>query len=469
MKLTKEQIARLQRVGHGKPVSRRDFLSQGLIGAAAVSMAPALMSAIPFRAFADANCSTGTVTNDFIPFLVFDMVGGAALPANFLVGGKNGSDDLLPSYNRLGWDPVKTGVDKRFGLPAPAGNVGKIFQGMITAMSAEAQALTKLGGICHEAQSDTSSNTTSCLIDVTTAGFRGTTFSTGLGMVASNSGGNTGVPKVDVQIKPVNVTSVTDLMEAAGYASMPGTPTKEGLTAMASANIDLNMSQAGAYMNYERGKELNELVECGYKKNYDLLISGSDLDPRLNPTFQQVFNINAQTAPASKEAITSTVIMNTINKTSGPGCVILGGCDYHDGTSTTGDAKDLEMGTLIGRSIEAAHRLKKPLFFQLVTDGGCSNSVGTRLWQSDDNGKCMTVMGFYNPNKKVESRRTQLGHFAPGQSADRDTFLGRNTTLVSYAVLANYLMACGKIDLFEKMVPNTVFPKAMIDEVMMFA
>src|SRR5690349_4489803 len=111
---------------HPAPVTRRDFLAKGTIASSAMVFMP--------KAFADAltfdTCDqSGSVKA--MPFLVFDMAGGAALPGNFLVGKEGGPEDLLASYDQLGWNPKAAGAyDKRFGLPMPAGQLSGIFRGI---------------------------------------------------------------------------------------------------------------------------------------------------------------------------------------------------------------------------------------------------------------------------------------------------------------------------------------------------
>src|SRR4051812_27739114 len=88
-----------------------------------------------------------------VPFLVFDLAGGAGLPANFLVGKKAGPYDLLSSYNQLGWSPRKSGaVDNRFGLPMANKDISKVLAGMLSVMSENAQANLRMASILNISQ-----------------------------------------------------------------------------------------------------------------------------------------------------------------------------------------------------------------------------------------------------------------------------------------------------------------------------
>src|SRR5690349_5557456 len=100
---------------HPRPVTRRELLAQGFIGFSAMATMPTLAGLLSTRAMA-MNMECGGAVETYLPFMVFDMAGGAALPANFLVGRQGGATDLLGNYNLLGWDPRAAGaIDSRFG------------------------------------------------------------------------------------------------------------------------------------------------------------------------------------------------------------------------------------------------------------------------------------------------------------------------------------------------------------------
>ncbi|MCB0393496.1 MAG: hypothetical protein KDD25_02990, partial [Bdellovibrionales bacterium] len=116
--MDKNRLQLLQ--AHKKPTTRREFLALGLLSGAA--------SLLPFNLgrWIQSEANAGELT-DLVPLLIFDLAGGAALPANFLVGGRDGAKDLLPSYSDLGWKPKSDGFDDRFGAPMAKENVGRIF------------------------------------------------------------------------------------------------------------------------------------------------------------------------------------------------------------------------------------------------------------------------------------------------------------------------------------------------------
>lgn len=453
---------------HKKPVTRRDFLATGITSMAAYSFLPSLFSAIPYKAFAaECEMSSGSESS-LIPFLVFDMAGGGGLPANFLVGKQGGATDLLSSYDLLGWNPRTAGIDERFGAPMAPTSVSKLLEGMLSVMSANAQANFRMATFCHQSQDDSSRNTTSAIVEVSRAGLQGKMIKTGLGLQNSISGGNTIVPTAQPTLKPLEVGSVMDVVASTGYEMLGQELPTPGLLALAKANLNLSRHQIKNLEAMPNGAQMKLLAECGYLKNMDILKGASEVDPRRVTNFQEIYGLNANSDPRSMEVRSATVVLNSLTKTSGPGCITLGGFDYHDGTQTSGDAKDREMGVQIGRSIEAAYRMKTPLMFQLVTDGGVSAQRGSRNWQSDAGDKSMTVLGYFNPKAAPKLIRTQVGHYTDGQGAERESFIGKNTSIVAYAAFANYLYLNGMIADFGKYIPNSEFPADKLNDILVF-
>jgi len=119
---------------HGRPVSRRDFLARGLITGAATVVAPAFLGALlnPRTAHAlspDINplnkCNIQLGAGK-VPFICFDLAGGANIAgSNVLVGQQGGQLDLLTTagYSKLGLPGTMTPgsstlnvVDTQLGL-----------------------------------------------------------------------------------------------------------------------------------------------------------------------------------------------------------------------------------------------------------------------------------------------------------------------------------------------------------------
>jgi hypothetical protein len=90
---------------HSRPVTRRDFLSQGFISGAGIATGGGVLSLFssPREALAalsgdldTVGCGIATAGAGKIPFIAFDLAGGANIAnSNVLVGGEGGQMDFL--------------------------------------------------------------------------------------------------------------------------------------------------------------------------------------------------------------------------------------------------------------------------------------------------------------------------------------------------------------------------------------
>ena len=119
---------------HPRPVTRRDFLSQGFLGGSAFALGGGVMSLFsnPRDAYAALSsdlqpllanpCNIATVGAGKIPFIAFDLAGGCNISgSNVLVGKEGGQMDFLGTngYQKLGLpgDMVPGLTDPVTGLP----------------------------------------------------------------------------------------------------------------------------------------------------------------------------------------------------------------------------------------------------------------------------------------------------------------------------------------------------------------
>jgi len=93
---------------HKRPVTRREFLSAGLVTGGAFVMADSLLMGMlgkPAYAATEASCGISVQGAGRIPFIAFDLAGGANIAgSNVLVGGQGGQMEFLSTagYNKLG-------------------------------------------------------------------------------------------------------------------------------------------------------------------------------------------------------------------------------------------------------------------------------------------------------------------------------------------------------------------------------
>ena len=449
--------------GHKKLSTRRDFLSHTAGAFAATAFAPSVWSMMMGRASA-------ALGMESIPFVVFDLAGGAALPGSFLAGidkpGNVMNIDLLASYDRLGWDPAKSTIDKQFGLPMN-GTSSRIFSQINTIASAAARANLRMGSICHRSQDDTTSNPLSSVQLVNKASDPAKFLNRIIGTGSAISGGRTKCVDEDATRKALNITSINDFIDSVGFGrTFAGLPPEVG-NEVASGVLNLSKDQIKELQRFSNGPRLAELGNPSYEA-LGLQGSAAAFDPRVDVSAAATYGLNANSDPKSAAVVNATIVMNALKGNSSCGVVTIGGCDYHTGSSTEGDRVDTLIGTEIGRAVQLASLLKKPFFFQIVTDGGCGAAANTRSWNSDDGTKSMTVIGYYKPDAAPVQRRVQVGQYTSGQGADLKTLLGNLPGEAAHAVLANYLSVQGRINEFSKFVPSSIINSGNIDNVLIF-
>jgi hypothetical protein len=469
---------------HKKPVTRRDFLARGTLGFSASLFAPSLLGTLlrSTRAGADGGSCGAAVSNGLIPMLVFDCAGGAALAGNFLVGGAGGPEDLLPAYDVLGWNPRESGaLDNRFGLPMSA-KYSKILAGILASSDPKAQANLRMGSFCHLSQDDSQINSTSSLILAIEAGAAGSIVNRGIGGAVNAggllsppqtlSGGNSGAAEMAPAYQPILANSINDVLGAVSFGPALSNLSVASRRGILQAALSMSVEQLNKLSQGNPGAFAQQM-NCGFQTAMGYADVAPQLDPRNNADISKIYNINAQTDAADPALVTAAIVMNVLKGQTGPGVISIGGCDYHDGSQTTGDGIDLTIGTQIGQALQAAYILKTPFFFQIITDGALSADSGTRNWSGDAGFRGMTVIGYYNPNTvptfiTANNRQIQqIGAFNAGQGADESTVVGADTGMVAYATYANYLQICGQLGAHADQL-NAIFGTGGVDQLLVF-
>ena len=441
---------------HRVRVSRRDLMGLGLHAFAGSLLAPTLIG----------RWAQAQTAMSFPGFMVFDLVGGAALPGNFLVGGVGGSNDLLNSYSTIGFNPRNSTMDERFGLPAPR-QTSRMFEGMISAMSEGAQERFRMTSIAHLSVDDSSNNNTSALGLV--AKFwtnKGVFKQKGLASQGTSSGGRTQLSLDEPALRPEALTDVTqlNLLTALGFMKNVGV-TDENIMGLVEAQQNQFVRQFRELASSDQ-KNLKDQYEQHFD-TFQSSLSNLQLDPRQIEDVRNVYGINQNTAGNNSTALMAGLAHTCISGFSGPSCTAIGGYDYHDGTQTTGDQADFVAGQAIGRAIEVAHRIQKPFFFQVLSDGSCSSSDGGREWRADSGERTLTLIGSYKPDG-VKQTKTQIGHYTSGQIAESNTHVGRRTSNVAQIVFLNYLSNIGMESEIEKYFSTSELPTNVIDESITF-
>lgn len=439
-----------------KLVTRRDFISAGLASAGGVVMLPTALELALFSRSARAGIlpkGTPATASGMVPLLIFDCAGGAALPGNFFPMDQGGQP--LPSYSELGLVAYQSGWtdDTTFGAhmagPLPAPLTTTIQSNILAQLKANitpaAQQNLQMCTIPMNTSSDSQSNFNSCISLVTQAGCVGSMVRTGLGMTAAESGGNSAGAAFNPSNKPMEILSVDSLAAALSYGSAFHNMPIGVLDSLANALINLSGTQAQNFNNMSLGQQFNTLAQNGYQVNAGYTAGVQGIDPRLDSDCQTIYKISPASAGNDKMVIWATIALNAIMGNSGPGVTVIGGCDYHDGTQTSGDTKDTEIGLAISSAVQLAVAKGKKLAINVFTDGGIYSDAGLRTWRGDNNQHGMGVFGLYDPTAIPTMAQNQIGHYNSGQVVDPTLTMNNSDILIAHTFFLNYMAANGKL------------------------
>jgi hypothetical protein len=442
---------------HSVPTTRRDFLSLGLIGVGAATFINPLDLLAKQINFENLDTSSDIAT------IVIDLAGGAGLSANFLVGNKGGAKDLLKSYSTLGWDPKNDGYISDFGAPMAKEEISGITKGIFSKADSDAIKNFKMGTLLHNSDDDTSSNPLSIAGLVYANSSSKHHISKIIGARSSRSGGNSSLAN-EIKSVPIFFNNIESLNSLVGAKHSLG-DNLSGTNKIFSLLKRVSNRQINSLSSEDQ-----LLIKRSYEKANDLATLDVNLDPRLDEDSKNVFGINEDTNEKDRGLIKATIAYNTIVGNSGPGVITIGGCDYHDNTSTTGDAKDLEIGELIGQVVQLAKLKNKKLYIQVISDGSVDSLAGTRIWRGDSGERSMSVIGYFDPDGKsnlLDKTKSQIGFYNNTQTADRSSLIGASPRLASYAAYANYLSITNQSDKLEVYLGN-VFTRDEVKSVLLF-
>lgn len=498
---------------HARPRTRREFIAQGFALGGATVLGGGVLSLFsnPRAAWAalspdleplKADCGVAVQGAGKIPFICFDLAGGAAMTgSNVLVGGPGGQLDFLSTqgYARQGLpgdmippapNPV-TGngfVDQRLGLAFHSDS--GFLRGITERLSVGADALINGAVIPARSENDTGNNPHNPLYGIHRAGADGELLPL-IGSRASDSGGNSVAPMslIDPEVRPTKVdrpSDVTGLVDTGQLIGLLGqddaVAVMESVYRLSDARlqrVSTGLDAVDPTTGITRDEVLKDLARCGYLKSADIADRFGDpsaLDPALDP------DIVGPTGIFSREEFdddrefrkTAAVMKLVINGFAGAGCVTMGGYDYHGGRRAEGEVKDLRAGRCMGACLEYAHRVGVPLMLYAFSDGSVSsNGVldetvdgrGKGEWTSDN--QSATAGAFflvYNPGGRAQllgsgpeaqAVRQQIGYYRRDGAVETASSpaAGNVNLLVETAVL-NYMALHGEQNLFTDRFPN---------------
>ncbi len=502
--------APLKLTSHSRPRTRREFISQSFMAGSGLVIASSLAGLFSHRANAlspDLNtlmtactASSGGGGGPMIPFICFDLAGGANIAgSNVLVGGRGGALDdplSLQGYSRLGLPASMvpnastpgSNIDLSLGIPFHADSA--FLRGIKLTCSTAAMANVNGAIIPARSENDTGNNPHNPMYAIHKAGARGDLANL-IGSQNSDSGGNSMAPSIliDISARPTQVTRPADVTALVGTStSVPDVLDKDDtVMAMESiariSNRAIDEGQAAYYLqnNYapERGSVKCEILKSA--DSTDKFGGASSPDPAqdqfiigngstLGPIFTDGLMSDGefQKTAAIMKLVLGGVSLGWPNKRyASAGTITMGGFDYHTGDRRTGEARDLRAGKCMGACLEYAHRMQVPLMLYVYSDGSVSSNGGADAmangklnWDSDNQSTGAAFFLVYNPGGRPtllgataadQARHQQLGWMRGDGSVETAGSPGANsvTNLVDMVAL-NYLALQGRQNLLSQ-------------------
>ncbi|MEJ0100982.1 MAG: hypothetical protein WDO12_15270 [Pseudomonadota bacterium] len=489
---------------HRKPVTRRELLAAGFITGAASVIVPTMGLITPRTARADvkgdlnylglANCGLQGGAGR-VPFICFDLSGGANIAgSNVLIGKQGGQQDFLSAagYSKLGLPGTMTPnlpgqIDSSFGVAFHIDSAW--LRGMkMRAKGASTAARTNGAIIAARSENDTGNNPHNPMYGIAKTGSRGELL-TLIGSVSSDSGGNSAAPAamMDPQIRPTKVdraSDVTGLVDTGELGTLFSDPA-DAVSVMESMAVLTNakhghVSTLLASADDSGTKEFNK---CGYVKSAYLAEKFNNpaaLNPDIDADIVGPSGIwtAAEYASDSEYRKTAAVMKMVIDGNAGAGTIQMGGFDYHTGDRSTGEARDQRAGECIGACLEYAARKGRPLMIYVFSDGSLNsngmidNSVGGRgkgAWAGDNQATAASVMLVFNPAAPPVMMmgtgnvpRNQIGYYSADGSVVTTSHPGANAVnqLVEVVIL-NYLALHGQAGQMSTFFPSNGLGSAL--------
>jgi len=498
---------------HKRPVTRRDFIAQGLQAGLGTVVAPTIFSlfANPRAAMAalspdlqalKTSCGIAVQGAGKIPFICIDLAGGASMVgSNVLIGGPGGQLDFLSTagYAKLGLpgdmlpgmsDPAtnRSFTDSRLGLAFHSDSA--FLRGIMERVSPSTAGSINGAVIAARSENDTGNNPHNPMYGIYKAGANGS-LATLIGTNASDSGGNSVAPAglIDLSVRPTKIdraSDVTGLVDTGQLASLLSVDDTVAVMEAIERISHRKMQVMDPKQDWPdpkkttvtRSEVVRELVTCGYVKAADVVDRYGDptsLNPDLDPDIVGAGGIfsRAEYDGDAEFRKTAAVMKMVLSGYAGAGTIAMGGFDYHGQGRSTGELRDLRAGRCMGACLEYAARRGLPLMLYVFSDGSISasgqvdNTVDGRgkfMWTSDNQATAASFFLVYNPGGVPQllntggggaPRHQQIGYFRSDASVETASSpAANNVNLLVETVVLNYMALHGEQGQFGQKFPT---------------
>jgi hypothetical protein len=492
----------LRHADHARPRSRREFLAQGFRAGGASLLGTSLFSLLGPRAQAISpdlldpaftqysSCDLGKVAGRKIPFICFDLAGGANIAgSNVIVGGPGGQLDALSTagYSKLGLPPEILPFANNPG--SLLGNftdnsLGLLFHSESAMLRGILDKSNGLQGFVNGAvipgrsDNDTGNNPHNPMYGIYRAGLRGQILQL-IGSENTLSGGNSMAPAmlIDPEARPTKVDRPSDAsgLVDVGDLNLLLEDTEDIVSVLESMKriTDFKLDLVNTRMSSPSGEDLRlrERLSCEYLRSADTVENFSDPDA-LNPGRdanivgdQGIFS-TAEFDSDREFRKTASVMKLVVDGIAGAGTVEMGGYDYHTGDRSTGEARDFRAGQCIGACLDYARRTQTPLMVYVFSDGSVAsngtvemiNGVEKGVWSGDNSSTAASFFLVYDPAGSPQLldegpadslQHQQIGWMRADASVETSaTPAANNVNLMVDMVVLNYMALHGEEGLF---------------------
>ena len=494
---------------HPRPVSRRQFVAQGFRTGAACAMGGGIlgaMAASPRLAQAAlsgdldsqlASCGIATAGAGKIPFICFDLAGGANIAgSNVLIGQEGGQQDFLSTggYERQGLpgdmipglvDPITQQEYANFDLGLGFHLDSAFRRGILASLSPGNMQFINGAVIPARSDNDTGNNPHNPMYGIARAGANGSIL-TLAGSENTDSGGNSMLPAMlyDPELRPTKVDRPSDVVNLVDTGDLAAILSPRDAIAVMESIYRLTgrkMDSVNTQLAPAEDAAMKRLVECGYLKSADIAdrFAGVPVDPSLDPEIvgpDGIFTeseFNAGDSDAREFQKTASIMKLVMNGYAGAGCIEMGGYDYHGGRRAEGEVKDFRAGRCMGACLEYAARLGTPLMLYVFSDGSLSSNGaiddtidgrGKGEWTSDNSSTAGSFFLVYNPGRRPtliggtpeeQALHQQIGYMSSDGAVQRAaTPAANNVNQLVNTVILNYMALHGEQGQFATLFPN---------------
>ena len=334
-----------------------------------------------------------------VPFICFDLAGGANLQGSEMLIGVSGNplNFLSTAGLRQARPAGQHDAEIRPTRPAPTNNFvnkefgaawhsdGAILRGMQASTQVATRANVNGFGIAARSENDTGNNPHNPMYGINRVGADGQLL-TLIGSQNTDSGGNSMAPAVDDESRRASDQGRSRQRRhrprrhgRAGHAVLQLRRCDRGARVddAPGARQDRPRRQPSSRRAWPRAA-LRKLVKCGYVKSTylaDRFRTPSALNPDLDAAYRRpargIFT-QAEYDADDEFRKTAAVMKMVINGYAGAGTVTMGGYDYHGQGRNTGETRNFRAGRCIGACLEYAARMNKPLMIYVFSDGSLS-------------------------------------------------------------------------------------------------